>query len=698
MFISNKVRYSSVVLSLILGAISANAAEEYRLDTSVVSASGFSQDIKEAPASISIVKKEDLENKPYRDVAEAIADIPGVDLFASKGKTGTYQITMRGITGYTLILIDGRRQSVGGDVGPNGFTEITSSFLPPISAIERIEIIKGPMSTLYGSDALGGVVNIITKKSPEKWGLSVQTEALLQEDSQWGNLYGTSIYGSGPLIKDKLSLTLRAREFYREGSNVSYSEPNGTIIDTSQAQSPTRANNHNFGLKLDYLANPQNHFTFDVDYSQSIFDNANGQLGTLTKPLNHTGALTGGYTKTMQVDKLVTYLTHKGTYENFVLDSGIQYNRVSNDGREVVGLATQPHLGENRDILAEDIILDTKAVVPLGERNLLSVGAEYRIEKMQDKIANPTKFDQYLLGIFAEDELSILDNLNFTLGARYNHHEIFGDNISPRGYLVYNPTDSLTLKGGVATGFKAPTPNRLIAGYYNFSGQGRIPSYGNPNLSEETSINYELSAIYNQDSHYISLTGFLTDFKDKISSTQIKKGEAISGVGICTYDRCSQAINHGEVRYMGVELAAGFKVLEKINIDVSYTYLDSEVRESSTKSAIGKPVDDSLEHNLIAKISIPFNNFTPYLKGQWQGNRYAGGDPVIGEYYKNVFLMTAGGTYAFNDSWKLNVAIHNLLDKKFTDSFAGNPTDGYVSQYNRIEEGRRFWVSLTGNF
>lgn len=276
MFISNKVRYSSVVLSLILGAISANAAEEYRLDTSVVSASGFSQDIKEAPASISIVKKEDLENKPYRDVAEAIADIPGVDLFASKGKTGTYQITMRGITGYTLILIDGRRQSVGGDVGPNGFTEITSSFLPPISAIERIEIIKGPMSTLYGSDALGGVVNIITKKSPEKWGLSVQTEALLQEDSQWGNLYGTSIYGSGPLIKDKLSLTLRAREFYREGSNVSYSEPNGEIVPTSKAESPTRANNHNFGLKLDYLANPQNHFTFDVDYSQSIFDNANG--------------------------------------------------------------------------------------------------------------------------------------------------------------------------------------------------------------------------------------------------------------------------------------------------------------------------------------------------------------------------------------------------------------------------------------
>lgn len=121
------------------------------------------------------------------------------------------------------------------------------------------------------------------------------------------------------------------------------------------------------------------------------------------------------------------------------------------------------------------------------------------------------------------------------------------------------------------------------------------------------------------------------------------------------------------------------------------------MRESSTKSAIGKPESNSLKHNFITKISIPFNNFTPYLKGQWQGNRYAG-DDSIGEYYKNVFLMTAGGTYAFNDSWKLNVAIHNLLDKKFTDSFARNSRGNYVPKYNKIEEGRRFWVSLTGNF
>lgn len=152
-----------------IGLLSSNAiSQNVELDSSIVSASGFTQDIKEAPATINVISKKELQNKPYRDIAEAIADIPGVDLYASKGKTGSYNITMRGITGYTLVLIDGRRQGIGGEVGPNGFNEISNSFLPPISSIERIEVIKGPMSTLYGSEALGGVVNIITKKVSDK--------------------------------------------------------------------------------------------------------------------------------------------------------------------------------------------------------------------------------------------------------------------------------------------------------------------------------------------------------------------------------------------------------------------------------------------------------------------------------------------------------------------------------------------------
>lgn len=74
--------------------------------------------------------------------------------------------------------------------------------------------------------------------------------------------------------------------------------------------------------------------------------------------------------------------------------------------------------------------------------------------------------------------------------------------------MVYNPTNELTLKGGVSTGFRTPYANRLINGTYNYSGQGRFPIYGNPDLKEETSLNYEIAAIYNNDLFYISATGF----------------------------------------------------------------------------------------------------------------------------------------------------------------------------------------------
>ncbi|HAA2232120.1 TPA_asm: ferric enterobactin uptake receptor [Campylobacter jejuni] len=646
-----------------IGLLASNAiSQNVELDSSIISASGFAQDIKEAPATINVITKKELQSKPYRDIAEAIADIPGVDLYASKGKTGSYNITMRGITGYTLVLIDGRRQGIGGEVGPNGFNEISNSFLPPISSIERIEVIKGPMSTLYGSEALGGVVNIITKKVSDKWETSVSLDALLNENKDWGNTYGASIYSSGPLMNDKLGLTLRFREFYRQQSNVEFTNGSGQRVPGDQAQSPTKANNFNIGTRISYLANDYNTFIFDIDFSRNHYDNKKGQLGTITKP-GDKGSLIGGYTDIMEVDKFVTYLSHEGVYENFSITSGLQYNRVSNNGREVVGQATQPFLGENRDIVAEDIILDTKSVIPLGQSHILSVGGEYRLEKMQDKIANPTNFDQYLLAIFAEDEYSIKDDLRFTFGARYNHHEIFGNNVSPRAYLVYNPTDELTLKGGVSTGFRTPYANRLINGAYNYSGQGRFPIYGNPDLKEETSLNYEIAAIYNNDLFYVSATGFLTNFKDKISTQRYDKNNMIPGIGTCNADRCFRAINHGKVEYKGVELGAGISPLDNLNVNFAYTYLDSEVKEAQDKSVIGKPEQDSLKHNIMLKTEYSFyNKITPWIKGEWQIDRYMGDTNINRESYQNSGTTT------------------------------------WVNTYNRIEEGRRIYISINGSF
>lgn len=168
------------------------------LDGIVVSASGFEQKITEAPASISVITREELQEKPFANLAEALEDVEGIDVRQGTGKTGGLDISIRGMpSDYTLILIDGRRQNTAGSVTPNGFGSTATSFIPPVSAIERIEVIRGPMSTLYGSDAMGGVVNIITRAIANEWGTSITIDRTFNEDRDYGDGGTISLFTSG---------------------------------------------------------------------------------------------------------------------------------------------------------------------------------------------------------------------------------------------------------------------------------------------------------------------------------------------------------------------------------------------------------------------------------------------------------------------------------------------------------------------
>src|SRR5690606_4814360 len=161
----------TALATALLGCSLASFAQDALiLGDTVVSASGFEQKVTEAPASISVISGEELQQKRYNNLAQALGDVEGIDIGQGTGKTGGLNISIRGMDSkYSLILIDGRRQNAAGNVTPNGFGETSTSFMPPMSAIERIEVIRGPMSTLYGSDAMGGVINIITKKVASEW-------------------------------------------------------------------------------------------------------------------------------------------------------------------------------------------------------------------------------------------------------------------------------------------------------------------------------------------------------------------------------------------------------------------------------------------------------------------------------------------------------------------------------------------------
>src|SRR5690606_15811266 len=235
-------------LALLAASVALANQQSVRLADTVVTAAGFEQKVTDAPASISVISQEDLRQKRYANLAQALGDVEGIDIGQTTGKTGGLNISIRGMPSvYTLILIDGRRQNAAGNVAPNGLGETSASFIRPMSAIERIEVIRGPMSTLYGSDAMGGVVNIITKKVPSEWAGSVSLDHTFQENRDYGDATRTSIYASGPLVEGLLGLQVRGSLYDREESNLEY----GDGVEVSKrGPSPVEGRNNSFGGRL----------------------------------------------------------------------------------------------------------------------------------------------------------------------------------------------------------------------------------------------------------------------------------------------------------------------------------------------------------------------------------------------------------------------------------------------------------------
>ncbi|NLC62109.1 MAG: TonB-dependent receptor plug domain-containing protein, partial [Gammaproteobacteria bacterium] len=142
--VSRRPRRSALACALLLAgcpvanalAAPASDASVVDFDTVVVTAAGFEQKITDAPASISVITREDLERRQFGNLAEALGEVEGVDIGQGTGKTGGLNISIRGMpSAYTLVLIDGRRQNNGGDITPNGFGETANGFMPPLSAI-----------------------------------------------------------------------------------------------------------------------------------------------------------------------------------------------------------------------------------------------------------------------------------------------------------------------------------------------------------------------------------------------------------------------------------------------------------------------------------------------------------------------------------------------------------------------------------
>ncbi|MDF3932816.1 TonB-dependent receptor domain-containing protein [Pseudomonas citronellolis] len=736
--------HSSLAGALALAFVGqAQGDDTLNLDATVVTAAGYEQKVTEAPASISVLGREELEQKRYSNLAEALDDVEGVDIGQGTGKTGGLNISIRGLpSDYTLILIDGRRQNSAGNITPNGFGETSTSFMPPLSAIERIEVIRGPMSTLYGSDAMGGVVNIITRKVAPQWGATLSLDHTVQEHRDYGDSSGTSLYASGPLVPERLGLNLRGSFFDRGASDLSFDD--GATVSRRGA-SPVEGQNYNIGSRLTFTPNTEHDISLDFERGRQRYDNADCQLGTLDGKAGGSATdgcsrdaptRANGYADELRFERDQYALAHTARLGFGTLDSSLTHSTTQTLGRTIPGTIGRPYSGypsivggDARTLKSTDLVLDSKLVMPLGDAHITTLGGQYWDAKVEDGIATD-EFQQSSWALFAEDEWRLREDLALTLGARYEDHEAFGGHVSPRAYLVWNASSAWTLKGGVSQGYKTPTLNQLHDGINGVSGQGQTITIGSPDLDPETSTNTEFGVYYdNLDDLNANLTLFHTRFKDKIDSgTPIANcnwPDAPNQAGCIDLgssflqENFAQQVNIGKARTQGVELAGRWGFAPAWSASLNYTFTDSEQLSGKDK---GAPLTNTPRHVANARLDWQANErLKLWLKGEYRGerarftSRYANltaANQAIADQVGDLDayqLFHLGGSFKATRNLTLNATLYNLFDKDFLDGTYYTAVDGstgWASDYTQIgsstsgtlEEGRRLWMSAVLEF
>ncbi|MCH7390312.1 ligand-gated channel protein [Acinetobacter dispersus] len=635
-----------------------------QLDKIVVTASGFEQDIKKAAASISVLTQEQINKKAYRDVTDALKDVPGVVV---TGGGSSSDISIRGMgSAYTVIMVDGKKVNTR-SVRPNSDNSgIEQGWLPNIGAIERIEVIRGPMSGLYGSDAMGGVINIITKKNVTEWTGSIKLDTTLQENSDSGNQYQTNAYIAGPLIANLLSFK----------ANGLYSQRDEDEIYGGYSKQKIRAGGAAFSLT------PNDDHTIDLEYQRSI-QNRDATVGKSISPVQ-TG-------RNKPANSLTDYyrteysLTHRGKIGAVETHSYIQREENENP---------------SRNMEATNTTFNTINKINF-DRHSLSFGGMYLKEELDDKGnqlsvggAKPvSNLDRYSWALFAENAWNIVDDFTLTTSLRLDKDEKFGDHWSPKVYGVWGLNDNWVIKGGVSTGYKTPALRATVAewGQATGGGQSKGVIVGNPDLKPEKSVNYEVSFNWdNLDNLTAGLTLFNSEFKDKITEVRTCQGKNVGALE-CDwlgekFDFVSLRENVDKASMRGAEATFGWKILPNVNLSANYTFTDTEQKSGVNK---GKPLNEMPKHmfNTTAdwEINDQFSswgrvNYRSKTSDYLSRTAMAKGKPAY-------TMVDVGVNYKPTQNIAVAAGIYNLFDKEID-----------TATYNYVLDGRRYNLGVTYSF
>ncbi|MBL8362748.1 MAG: TonB-dependent receptor [Rubrivivax sp.] len=529
--------------SLVQAAVDADATAAFAEEppqTVVVTATRHAMLALDAPASLTVVTRRQIEDRGAGTVLDAIRGETGLSL-QGRAIGGRQVISLRGLDSkHTLFLVDGRR--IGASDGVIGHSDFQYDWVAA-DDIERIEIVRGPMSVLYGSEALGGVVNVITREPGDAWRFGATASGRRADGSRGGDGDAQAVRAGGPLTA---GLALRA------GAARSHVDPIASSIDARVSELEGRDKDDGWAGLV---------WRPGADQQRIDFEHREGRERRWADARERGGARRYHVT-TNRIERSATSLAWESQWAG-AASPATQLRAY----RTVIDVTNERTAGVAVNVpqRLDDRVLDGQLRLGLGA-HAWTGGFEARNEGLADPgLPNGRSVAQHR-ALFLQDEWTLLARqLTLTLGLRHDRHSLYGGEWSPRAYAVWHLGDGWTIKGGTSHGFKAPNLKQIVPGGRT---EGPNVFLGNPALTPETSDGVEIGGGWQRGGTEAQLVLFDQRVHDLIDVKLVKAGPA-PGTGTYTYENVSRARLRGAEASWSQRFAFGLSVL------ASYTMLQA---------------------------------------------------------------------------------------------------------------------------
>jgi outer membrane receptor for ferrienterochelin and colicins len=661
-------------LSLVQNSFANTSLEEVMVTT----ATKTEKNIEGVSATIIIITEKEIQRTGASTLDKVLEKIPSINAqygrFPHPSASSKAAISLRGMgANGTLILIDGKRLS-GETESPYEMTRITASM------IERIEIVKGSMSTLYGSDAIGGVINIITKKIDK----NISTLDLK---------YGSN--GEGEAVNKNVNFTNRGSvDKFRYKINTSIDDTTPYKVNKSYTQ---QAINPSSGANLDSHPLDNTSGNYDVTYKDKSTVKTIGTRLEYDFSDNFTGGLDLSY---FTEDREGQYLgnaaaTSGGLITNTPVNSEDKNRRIdiSSDFKYLINddlsMNTKVYrsyykkrnytdpltfTGATNTKFSANVTIDTlesDLTYILNDSNIITTGLEYRKETRDSGAINPdasssefiTKVVNYK-SLFIQDEIEISDTLNAIIGTRYDNISNADNKITLQAGLVKNITEDTSIRANYAQGYRTPDIAELYVTSMYYKGAKR---YGSEVINTIKTDSYDLKPEQSQtfelslSNKYKNLSSIFTIFNNKVKD----KIDLVSYNDSNSATKYYTSENIDKVDIKGAEVSFNYDVNSNVDLGLNATYLKTE--DESTGKELTYTPDISASFNVNYKIIDDLNT---NLMIRYIGEQYSNSTNT--EQTNDYTLVDLGAQYQVNKNVEYYVGIDNIFNKEVDEEVGTN--------------------------